>query len=357
MLEIRGTILLCSSSYIANCLRFCEDARGDFLNAPFFYPWPNATNFSETHWGDALTYIVARASGANYYLAYQRWFAAGYIFTFVSSNWCLRKFGISPLGAAAGAFLFAFPLPLDAWFPHTQMIYRLWVPPAALAFDWFLTRRSLKSGACAFLCFALQLSVSIYVGLFLLLFLILYATASLTVGRKRWLRQSVFDIQASFGNLMTTGLLLVSGAIVLAFVITPYIEVQRLYMFTRDWDDVASGLPRLPSYLLAGASRLWPHFSGIFPGPLAGEQQLFPGLSALVALGCFSVLPTLRARHPLASVMLTTLGLIHNNNLCSRNYALPPDLLHPRLRRSAGARPHHPCDDVSTGGLAWPPHR
>lgn len=290
-----------------NCSALLHGSEANFRDAPFFYPWPNTTHFSVTHWGDGVAYVVARALGADYYRAYQYWFAAGFIFTFVSANWCLRKFGMSSIGAAAGAYLFSFPLTLEV--AHSQLIYRLWVPPAVLAFDWFFTRRSLKSGACAFLCVALQLAADVYIGMLLLLFLLFYAVALLTIGRRRWVPLRLSDIQVSTRDLMITGLLVISGTIALAVVIGPYIEVQRLYLFTRSWDDVTLGLPRLQSYLLAWPSRLWPHFFSTSSVPLFVEQQLFPGLAAVIALGSFSVSPTLRARYPLAPVMLTALGL------------------------------------------------
>jgi len=33
----------------------------NFVDAPFYYPWPRVTNFSDTHWGDAEVYALFRA--------------------------------------------------------------------------------------------------------------------------------------------------------------------------------------------------------------------------------------------------------------------------------------------------------
>src|ERR1700732_4450445 len=50
----------------------------NFVDAPFFYPWPRVTNFSETFWGDAEVYAPARALGLGSLASFQTWFVAGF---------------------------------------------------------------------------------------------------------------------------------------------------------------------------------------------------------------------------------------------------------------------------------------
>ena len=158
--------------------------RVNFVNAPFFYPWPRVTNFSDTHWGDAWVYALVRALGVGPLRSFQAWFVVGFALTYVAAFLGLRKLGLRTWGAAAGAFLFTFSLPMAGQFGHAQLVYRLWVPPAVLAFDRFFTRQSLRAGAACVLFVALQLAASVYLGLFLCLFLASYALWHSTCSRE-----------------------------------------------------------------------------------------------------------------------------------------------------------------------------
>lgn len=81
-------------------------------------------------------------------------------------------------------------------FYHAQLVYRLWVPPAVVAFDRFLTRRSLRAGAACVLFVALQLAAIIYLGLFLCLLLSSYAAASLTTVRPATINSRILQAVA-----------------------------------------------------------------------------------------------------------------------------------------------------------------
>ncbi|MGH7224173.1 MAG: hypothetical protein ACRELF_13160, partial [Gemmataceae bacterium] len=282
-----------------------------FLSAPFFYPWPLVTNFSDTFWGDGEVFAVARALGTGGLTAFRIWFVAGFALTFVFAFLSFRALGLRSWGAAAAAFLFTFPLPMTAQFSHAQLIYRLWVPPAVVAFDRLLTTRSVRAGAVTVLFVALELSASIYLGLLLLLLLASYCAASFLVRRQRIAANPPGAPRPKDrASLGLSAVLLVAGVALLAVVALPYRHVQSLYGFGRSWPEVLSLLPRPGSYLLASASRIWPDLSHAFPYPAVWEQQLFPGLSALVAPLWFIVSPPTRRRHPLAVVMLVAAGIL-----------------------------------------------
>jgi hypothetical protein len=276
-----------------------------FLDAPFFYPWPGVANFANNHWGDAPPYVVARALGADAYRAFQLWFIAGLTLTYLATGWCLRRFGLTPLGAAAGAFLFTFALPMIAQFFHGEFVYRPWVAPAVLALDGCIRRRSLVAGAACLLFTALQFAVSNYLGMFLVLLLAAYAVSLLLLGRARPGFRA-----PNRGEVAAAAVLLLAGVAVLAAVGLSYAEVHRTYGFTRPWVAVAEGLPRPQSYLLAEVSRVWPDLSGVLPLPNPQEQQDFPGLAAIIALAWFSVGGRARRRQPLAAPMLATAAIV-----------------------------------------------
>ena len=101
----------------------------DFVDAPFYYPWPRVTNFSDTHWGDAEVYALFRALGMNLITAFQAWFIAAFGLTYLSTFVSLRMLSLRAFGAAVGAFVFTFCLPMMAQVGHAQLIYRLWIPP------------------------------------------------------------------------------------------------------------------------------------------------------------------------------------------------------------------------------------
>lgn len=284
---------------------------GAFLDAPFFYPWPRVTNFSDTFWGDAEVFALARSFGEGTVRSFQVWFVAGFLLTYAATFVSFRRLGLAAWGAASGAFMFTFPLPMAAQFDHVQLVYRLWVPVAILAFHRFFTRRSPRAGAACILFVALQLLAGIYLGLFLCLLLASYAVALCFVGRRRLVPSGPATFRpVRSGELVMTAALLMAAVIILTIVGRPYLDVQAMYGFTRAWPEVAQMLPRPGSYLLASASMLWPNLSSSFSYPALQEHQLFPGLSAIIPVVWFMLSKRARARHPLAGVMLVTLAIL-----------------------------------------------
>ncbi|MGH7049096.1 MAG: DUF7024 domain-containing protein [Acetobacteraceae bacterium] len=298
-------------SFTRTLHRLFDGRSADFLAAPFFYPWPRVANFSDTFWGDGWVYALARALGTGELGAFRAWVLVGFALTYATTFLSLRKLGLRPWGAAGGAFLFAFPLPMTAQLGHAQLVWRLWVAPAVVALDRLLTRGSWRAGAACLLFLALELVASIYIGLFLCLLLASYAIATAAVARSGVRLPSLAELRSRrLADRAGTAILLLAGLGVLAVVAIPYHEVQAMYGFGRSWPEVASLLPRPGSYLLAGASRIYPDLSSWFAYPAVWEQQLFPGLAPLIALGWFLLSPRARARNPAARVLLTTTGIL-----------------------------------------------
>lgn len=291
-----------------------KNLHGDFtsfLNAPFFYPWPWVTNFSDTFWGNGIVYALARILGLGEEAAFNAWFVAGFALTYMAAYAVLRRLGLTRWGASTGAFLFAFPLPMAAQFNHAQLVYRLWIPPALLTFRNFSTRHDLRGGSACLFFTALELATSIYLGMFLVLLILSYSLALCLFARDRLALPNLNTLRATNRTeWIETGILSVTGLMLLAIVAIPYVHVQQLYGFGWSWDRVAQGLPRPQSFLLAGVSRIWPNVSAMFPLPLVWEQQLFPGLSAIIPLAWSAASRRARARHPLALEMLGTFAFL-----------------------------------------------
>jgi hypothetical protein len=142
-----------------------------FWNAPFYYPTPGVTAYSDAHLGMLPLYSLLRLFGLSPERAFQGWFVIPFVLNFVAAAWALRRLGANSAGIATGAFLFAFGLPVSGQFGHAQLLPRFLVP-LAVVFAWeFLRspRTSLLAACCA--CVVYQVYVSIYIGYFLVLLL------------------------------------------------------------------------------------------------------------------------------------------------------------------------------------------
>lgn len=292
-------------------LAFLHGRPASFVNAPFFYPWPKVANFSDTFWGDGEVYALARGLGCSELAAFRIWVVLGFALTYAAAFLSFRKLGLRSWGAATGAFLFAFALPMTAQIGHAQLLYRLWVPPAVVALDRLLTRGSWQGGAASVLFLGLQFAASVYIGLFLCLLLASWLAAMLLVGRERLALPLLATLRSGGrAGLGATAFLLAAGIGVLAAVAIPYHQVQVLYGFGRSWPEVASLLPRPGSYLLAGWSLIYPNLSPWLHYPFPWEQQLFPGLAAIIALAWFLGSRSARRRNKLAAVLLAATGIL-----------------------------------------------
>lgn len=142
-----------------------------FWDAPFFYPQPNVIAYSDNHLGTLPLYSLFRVVGFDRETAFQYWFLTLFVLNYSACLWVLRRWQPSWIGAAAGAYLFAFAVPLVMQFGHVQLIPRFLVPLAAY-FGVRLCRggRALD-GLGLGVCLVWQFYATIYIGYFLILFL------------------------------------------------------------------------------------------------------------------------------------------------------------------------------------------
>lgn len=303
-----------------------------FLDAPFLYPWPQVTSFSETFWGDGIFYVLLRALRLDPLRSFQLWYVLGFALTYLTTFISFRVLGLRAWGAAAGAFLFTFPLPMTDQAHHSQLVYRLWIPPAIAALDRFLGRQSLRAGSACILFLALQIATCVYLGLFLCLLLAAYGVALLLVGRDRIAPVRWDAIRsADIGEVLTAGLILAAGLLVLAVVGIPYLHAEAMYGFTRSWQhDVSGVVPRIHSYLLTRFSMIWPNLSARYHYFHIWEHQMFPGLSAVIPLAWFVCSKRARAGQRLAAPMLVTFAILfaitldlHGHTLYKLIYLIP----------------------------------
>ena len=270
-----------------------------YWTMPIFYPFPNTTAFSDNLLGSAPFYAIFRWIGLDRESAYQGWYILGFILNYLSVAFVLSRFKLRPLAIAAGAFFFAFGLPILAQENHPQLLYRFGVPLACF-FLWQLAQKP-RLRALVFLVAmsVFQLYLGIYNGVFLLLLLggmavllpFCLPLKAFSDRLKFWPRQ----LRASWRTVSMTerilGLISLAGTgAALGLLLWPYSQVSKMYGFSRHWDEVLSMLPRWRSYLLADNSSWWQSLSAAVSGiPVRHEHQLFPGVLALLIPICLLV--------------------------------------------------------------------
>ena len=265
-----------------------------YWSASFFYPYSNNIAFSDNLLGSAPFYVLFRFVGLDRETAFQGWYIIGLILNFAAAAFVLSRLKLKSLAVGMGAFFFTFGLPLLAQETHAQLLYRFCVPLACFYLWEFSQKPRLDKWIALVLGVVWQFYLSIYLGIFLTLLMIvmfvlipcithpqsfmdalLYWPTKLKIA---WQKPSPLW---RFLALLAT--LILGGGLVL--LLQPYYTVLKVYGFSRNWDEVASMLPRWQSYLVADNSQLWHSISGFISDlPMRSEQQLFPGLAVIIIL-------------------------------------------------------------------------
>jgi len=277
--------------FLENVFRFLTGKADSLWHLPFFYPFPYVLGFSDNLFGTAPIYILARLFTRETDTSFQIWFYFGYIVNFLSAYYALRRLNGSVLAAAVGSLIFTFALPTTAHASHAQLHYRFGLPLAIVFLTEFYNHKKwnylLISGAWL----VWQFYAGVYMGFFTLLLMatmsMAYICISLT-GAKKLVRND-FNVllfnwcaqpQKQKAIFLVGAIFLLSLLILLFY---PYLQVSRLYGATRNWNEIASMLPRVQSYLMANSSFLWANpdakiFADI---PARYEHKMFIGLVPL----------------------------------------------------------------------------
>ena len=257
--------------------------RIDSLWSPtFFFPYQGVLAFSENSFGSGPIYILFRLAGIGREGAFEVWFVIGMCLNFVAAYAAMRRLRFSQFGAAAGAFVFSYGLPVLAQEGHAQLTYRFGVPLAyAALFELISTRRLLVLWRVLFWT-TLQFLCSIYLGFFLCFLLAATFVAALIVERGRGLFTAlVASVQsAPLRERLTSAGGIASSTAVITALLYKYHSINKAYHFTKSWSELASMLPRPQSYLLADRARLSSWASNVFAAvPMRHEHQMFFGVA------------------------------------------------------------------------------
>lgn len=265
-----------------------------FWDAPFLYPTVRTMSFSDNHLGTLPIYALFRFLEFDRETSYQIWFLVIFTLNYFSCAWVLRKLSINPLGAAVGAFIFSFSLPVLARIGHCQLLPRFMIPFAFyFAFKYFENPTNKLFGLTCF-SVALQFYLTMYMGLFLSLGLIcLYISNYILKNKTNKNKRKA--IPWNYREIATKISLLALSLTILLPLILPYYKTS-LELGGRPWGEIESMLPRISSYFYPpGGSLLWNWLTPIGKMlPMSWEHQIFVGAFPLTA---FIIMPVFYSRY------------------------------------------------------------
>ncbi len=162
-----------------------------FWDAPFYYPEPGVIAWSDCHLGTLPIYAVFRAAGCDRETAYQAWLIVLCVLNYAAAAWVLRRLGASWLGAAAGAYVFAFCMPVAVKIGHPQLYPRCGVPLALYFAYRICSGGGLRCWVGLGASVVWQMYATLYNGYFLLLLLAVFVPACVLLRWRAELRQWV----------------------------------------------------------------------------------------------------------------------------------------------------------------------
>ncbi len=290
----------------------------------FFYPVRDVLALSDNHFGSILPYALLRFFGFERELALALWLMLGGVLNYAVAYIAFRQLGLRSAGAAAGAFVFAFSLPVLAQQAHAQFAFRMFVPLVFASFYAWLKYGRSSSLAWAAIWLMAQFYCAIYTGVFAVYLLLAMAVGWLLLGKGGDVRRTIVRSmsRASLpGTIASASVVVLCGTAVLAL-LAKYKQVTLAHGFERPREEILGMLPRVWSYLISDFSKLSHGIGGsITDISMRHEHQLFIGVGVL--LFCFvGALVALRrieyveiGKLALLSVLLLVLGTLNISNV------------------------------------------
>ena len=264
-----------------------------FWNAPFLYPATQVMSFSDNFLGTLPIYSFFRFLHFDRETSYQLWLFAIFTLNYISCAWVLRKLSINALGAAAGAFVFTFSLPVIAQIGHSQLLPRFMIPFAFYFTFKYFERPNVKALALTCVAVVFQFYCTIYMGIFLTLGLLALLLAfNLIQDNRPTLCELVGE---DYRTIALRIVIVILSIISLLPLIIPYYRTSLEYGM-RSWSEIATMLPRVSSYFYpANGSLLWNWLSTMGSTlPISHEHRIFIGAVPLLA---FALMPVFYFYH------------------------------------------------------------
>ena len=265
-----------------------------FWDAPFFYPALRTMSFSDNHLGTLPIYAFFRLLEFDRETSYQCWFLVIFTLNYFSCAWVLRKLSINALGAAVGAFIFSFSLPVLARIGHSQLLPRFMIPFAFFFAFNYLEKPTNKYFMLTCLSVVFQFYLTIYIGLFLSLGLVCLSISHYIlreINDKQKRKHSKFN----YMEVAIKVILLAISLTILLPLLWPYYKTS-LELGGRQWGEIKLMLPRFSSYFYPpSGSLVWNWLAPIGRMlPMSWEHQIFVGGFPFVA---FIIMPVFYFRY------------------------------------------------------------
>ena len=298
-----------NSVILEHCYQWLNGQVEQLWSPGFFYPFERVLGLSDNHFGSFWSYALLRSFGLTREMAYSGWFLLGKVLNFWVCWWVLKRTGFSIIAAGAGAFTFAFALPMLHQEGHAQLVYRFAISLAFFAWYRVLAYRDLASLTQTVFWCAVQFLCSIYLGVFLVYALIALLAAHVILRGSPWLNSRLNVERALTLRARSDWIWLVlalSGIVVVLLLLREYHHVSTDYQLVRSPDELRALIPKPSSYLLADNSSLT-HWvgAGVAIFPERPEHQLFIGFGAALLAGLGSYV-ALRGRAMSAQLRVLT---------------------------------------------------
>ena len=154
--------------------RYLAGDEEQFWTAPFMFPQENNVALSDNLLGTLPVYSFFRTVGCDRETSFQWWFLMMFVLNFWDSWYTFYKLTGNMIGAALGAFVFAFSLPVIAQINHVQLMPRFAIPLCFLFLIGYFRTLSPKFFAGFLLMMGLQFYCGMYMGFLLLLSVMLF---------------------------------------------------------------------------------------------------------------------------------------------------------------------------------------
>ncbi len=314
-----------NSVILEHLLQWVRGDTASLWTPSFFYPATGTLAFSDNHFGSGPVYVLLRLLGLSRELAFDGWFAIGFVLNFAAMYFMMRRLAFSALPASVAAFIYTFGLPALAQEAHAQLGYRFAIPMAYLYFLQFMRERRMDQLARVAAWGALQFFCSIYLGVFMA-YLLAATALAMRLPSLRPLRSTATSAPETTRARKVALLIALACALATVALLLQYHLISRSYGFRPSVSDLVSMLPRPQSYLIADAVGAYGWMTNAVQGvPARNEHQLFLGFAPLL-LSLWAVLmlrsPTIAPRRQLLLQCLATLAMLVLVTLCVGNLSL-----------------------------------
>jgi len=291
--------------------RYLHGEEEHFWTAPFMFPQENNVALSDNLLGTLPVYSFFRSAGCDRETAFQWWFLMMFVLNFWAAWFTFYKLTGNQTGAALGAFVFAFSLPVIAQINHVQLMPRFAIPFCFLFLIYFFKTLSPKFFAGFLLMILIQFYCGMYLGFLLFLAVLVFSLAAsfFIIPWKKIFSQHYFFYFKIAGITIIALMLLKPLA-------DPYMQTVEMMGYRDFVKEIEPGMPRVLSHFYAiNDSLMWNSLSktGDYL-PFPWEHKIFAGGIPWLCIGAVVLIlvrrKTLTEDKKLTLVLLITLFII-----------------------------------------------